>query len=141
MFNKKYEDRLRVWREFRLTLESSNDPITDVVCFYSKAPMVSIQVDPWEPKSWLGPWELLYENNYCEFSKILAICYTLQLTDSFSDAKFQIHICTNSQNSESKYLLYIDNKVIGYDYDNVIDVTELPKLLRTEVVYVMPKLQ
>lgn len=140
MFNKKYEDRLRAWRDFRTTLEISKDPLTNVVCFYNNAPMVNIQVDPWDPTSWLGPWELLYENRYCEFSKILAICYTLQLTDSFLDSSFQIHICTNTKDSEVKYLLRVDNGVIGYNYDSVIDVTELPAL-RTEMVYDMPKLQ
>lgn len=141
MFNKKYEDRLRAWSEFRKTLEHSNDPLTDVVAFYNKAPMVNIQVDPWDPASWLGPWELLYANSYCEFSKILAICYSLQLTDSFLDSSFQIHICTNTEDSEVKYLLYVDNRVIGYHYNSVIDIEEIPTALYTEIVYNMPKLQ
>lgn len=140
MFNKKYEERLRTWREFRLSLDSSADSISETICMYRGAPMVSIQVDPWDSTSWLGPWELLYENKYCEFSKILGICYTLQLTDSFLDAAFKIHICTNTVGSEVKYLLYVDNKVIGYD-NGVVDSTDLPKSLHTEIVYDMPKLQ
>ena len=140
MFNKKYEERLRSWREFRLSLDKSDDAISETIRMYNDAPMVSIQVDPWDPTSWLGPWELLYENKYCEFSKILGICYTLQLTDSFLDAVFKIHICTNAQGSEVKYLLYVDSKVIGYN-NNIIDVSDLPKSLHTETVYDMPKLQ
>lgn len=140
MFNKKYEERLRSWREFRLSLDKSDDAISETIRMYNNAPMVSIQVDPWDPASWLGPWELLYENKYCEFSKILGICYTLQLTDSFLDTVFKIHICTNAQGSEVKYLLYVDSKVIGYN-NNIIDVSDLPKSLHTETVYDMPKLQ
>jgi hypothetical protein len=74
MFDKKYEERLRAWNEFRQSLEASTDPLEDTVKFYERAPVVSIQVDPWDSDTWLNPWELLYENKYCEFSKILAIC-------------------------------------------------------------------
>lgn len=141
MFNKKFDERMRSWSEFRTTLEGSNDPFTKIIEFYADAPMVSIQVDPWDPETWLGPWELLQENKYCEFSKILGICYSLQLTDSFLRSKFQIHICTNTEDSEVKYLLYVDNIVVGFDPERAIPSNELPVGLHTEIVYNMPSLQ
>ncbi len=141
MFNKKYEDRLRAWVDFRSTLETSTDPIQDVINFYSKAPMITIQVDPWDSSSWLNPWELLQDNRYCEFSRILAICYTLQLTDSFLGASFVIHISTNTADSEVKYLLLIDDKVVGYDPERWIYQSELPETLHVEIAYEMPSLQ
>jgi hypothetical protein len=141
MFNKKFEDRLRAWVDFRETLEVSSSPIEDTIKFYSYAPMVNMQVDPWDPKSWLTPWELLRENRYCEFSKILAICYTLQLTDSFLESVFKIHICTNTVDSEVKYLLFVDDKVIGFDLEKVIKLSDLPNTLRIEIVYNMQSLQ
>lgn len=141
MFNKKYEERLRSWVEFRKTLETSNDPIQDCIEFYSNAPLVSIQVDPWDASSWLNPWELLQENRYCDFSRILGICYTLQLTDSFLGTRFVIHICTNTADSEVKYLLLIDNKVVGYDPERWVYKTDLPESLRVEIAYEMPSLQ
>lgn len=141
MFNKKFEDRLRAWVAFRDTLESSATPLEDTVLFYSHAPMVSIQVDPWDSTSWLGPWELLQENRYCEFSKILAICYSLQLTDSFLASSFRIHICTNTADSQVKYLLFVDDKVIGFDLGKVINISDLPNTLRIELAYDMPSLQ
>lgn len=141
MFNKKFEDRLRAWVDFRNTLEESTTPLDDVILFYNRAPIVSIQVDPWEPKSWLSPWELLRENSYCEFSKILAICYTLQLTDSFLGSSFKIHICTNTEDSEVKYLLFVDDKVIGFNTEKAISFSDLPNTLRVEIVYNMSSLQ
>jgi hypothetical protein len=141
MFNKKYEDRLRSWVEFRDFIETSADPIQECINFYRNAPTVNIQVDPWDANSWLNPWELLRENRYCEFSIILGICYSLQLTDSFLDAKFVIHICTNTADSEVKYLLSIDDKVIGYDPERWVDKSELPETLRIEIAYEMPSLQ
>ena len=89
MFNLNYEGRLSKWREFRETLEDSPKPINDVVQFYRLAPTVSIHTDPFNNKTWPGPWELLHENQYCIFCKVLGMCYTLQLTESFKDSKFR----------------------------------------------------
>jgi hypothetical protein len=141
MFNKKFEDRLLAWVDFRKKLESSSSPFEDTIELYSHAPTVNMQVDPWDPKSWLTPWELLNENKYCEFSKILAICYTLQLTDSFLGSSFKIHICTNTEDSEIKYLLIVNDKVIGLDPKKAVPFSELPNTLRIEIVYDMPDLQ
>ena len=38
MFDKKYEDRLTIWREFRNELETSADPLQDTIDFYNQAP-------------------------------------------------------------------------------------------------------
>jgi hypothetical protein len=141
MFDKKYEDRLRAWNEFRQSLEESDTPLEDTVKFYERAPVVSIQVDPWEPDTWLNPWELLYENQYCEFSKILAICYSLQLTDCFMTEDFEIHICTNDKEASTCYLLFFQNRVVGYEWSKIIDKNDLPMDLQSQQHYLMPRLQ
>lgn len=135
MFEKKYEDRLRAWVEFRARLEISNDPLQEVIDFYNRAPLVNIQVDPYDESSWLDPWTLLYENSYCSFALILGILYTLQLTTRFSDSKFEIHICTDKENSEVKYLLYVDDKVIGYRREQAVSAEDIPKSLVIEKKY------
>jgi hypothetical protein len=141
MFDKKYSERLQVWRKFRESLETSNQPIDEVLEFYKCAPWVSMQVDPWDTSTWLGPWELMYENKYCEFSKILAICYTLQLTERFMADDFEIHICTDNKESSTYYLLFFQDKVIGYDWSTVIHRNELPSDLQSQQHYLMPPLQ
>jgi hypothetical protein len=141
MFNKKFEERLELWRQFRLGLETSSTPLEDAVEFYKTAPLVSIQVDPYDVDQWLDPWELLYENQYCEFSKILAICYSLQLTDRFMTEDFEIHICTNNKEATTHYLLFFQNKVIGYEWSSVIERDNLPLDLQSQQHYLMPPLQ
>jgi hypothetical protein len=137
MFDKKYEDRLRAWVEIRSQLENSDTPFDDIIKFYNRAPLVRIVVDPYDESTWLDPWMLLYENKYCEFSIILGIAYSLQLTDRFSASKFGIHICTDKDNSEVKYLLYVDNTVIGFYRNRAISVAELPKSLQVEKQYTL----
>ena len=138
MFDKKYEDRLTIWREFRNELETSADPLQDTIDFYNQAPYCLIAADPFTPSSWPTAWELLEENNYCAFVKILAICYTLQLTDVLSQASYEIHITRDRKKSATYYLLYVDDIVIGFDADTYVHRTEMPNTLRSELVHQLP---
>ena len=140
MFNKKYEDRLQEWRDFRVALEIAEDTIQSAIDQYAKAPTVYIQTDPWTQNTWPSPWELILENQYCDFCKILGICYSLQLTDKFSTSRFEIHIAVDRQKGRNYYLLYIDHQVVGYNEKSYVHRTELPKTLDSQLVYVMKPL-
>jgi hypothetical protein len=140
MFNKPYEERLSLWREFRASLEVSKTPIEDAIAFYNQAQPSRLNVDPWEQSTWPDPWELLKENVYCEFNRVLGVCYSLQLCDCFKGSKFEIHICTDN-NLGYVYLLQVDNKIIGWDDANVVDKDDLPKDLKSQLSYPMPNLQ
>lgn len=142
MFDKKtYKDRLTSWVEFRKTLETSESPFESVLDFYLQANLVSIQVDPFDGASWLGPWDLILENEYCNFAVVLGMAYTLQLTERFSHSDFEIHIITDYTNSELKYLLYIDNMVIDYQHNKVISSDEISPDYKIEKIYKLEPLQ
>jgi len=51
MFDKKYEERLAAWVDFRNQLETSDTPFEDIFNFYNRAPLVKIQVDPYDQTS------------------------------------------------------------------------------------------
>ena len=140
MFNKKYEDRLVLWRDFRNSLEHADDPIQSAIDFYRFAPVVSMSVDPYTPSNWPDPWELLEENTYCEFGKILAICYSLQLTDRLSHETFEIHITQDRVKSATYYLLYVGDRVIGYHGDTHVHKEILPNNLQSQLEHVMSTL-
>jgi len=140
MFNKDYETRVSLWRQFREDLELSKTPLQDVVNFYETAPTVSIHTDPWDDTTWPDPWELVYENQYCGFCKLLGICYSLQLTERFNQKKFEIHIGIDHTNTETYYLLFIDDQVIGYN-DEIISNENLPSTIVSHKTYTMPALQ
>ena len=135
MFNKKYDERLQDWRLFRQRLETVEDPLQDAVNYFKMAPEVSMQIDPYNPDNWPTPWEIIHENVYCNFSKILIICRTLQLTERFTDSKFEIHIKQSKQNSTIHYLLILENFCIGYDHSAPIHVSDLPDGLVTEMTH------
>lgn len=141
MFNRKYEDRLVIWRDMRDSLEISADPIQDAINFYNNAPEVTMSVDPYTPSNWPDPWELLEENTYCEFGKLLGICYSLQLTDCLSREIFEIHITQDREKSATYYLLYVGDRVIGYNGDTHVHRKNLPHRLQSQLEHVMSTLQ
>lgn len=140
MTNKTYEVRLSDWSNFRDTLELSEDPIQDVIDYYKKFPIVSIHTDPYDMASWPNPWELIHENEYCEFCIILGICYTLQLTDRFSQEHFEIHITLDEDKSHHYYLLHVGDRVLGYNKDKHVKQTEIKEKLDSQCIYQMPNL-
>lgn len=133
MFNKKYEERLSIWSSFRDSLEEADDPFRLLIDFYKQAPRVSIHTDPYDKDRWPTAWELVQENVYCDFCRVLAYYYSLQLTERFKDSKFEIHIITTVE--EMYYLLIVNDLVLGYDEDQAIKKTELPQHLQPEIVY------
>ena len=141
MFHKNYEERLQLWKQFRDGLEEVKDPIQDVIDFYNQAPKCLIAADPYAPDNWPTAWELLEENNYCSFVKILAICYTLQLTDVLSQVNYEIHITQDPKTSTTYYLLYVGDRVIGFHGDTHVAKNTLPKSLTSELEYSMQPLQ
>jgi hypothetical protein len=139
MFDKTYEDRLISWVAFRQSLEQSKDPIQDVIDCYNAAPTVSIHIDPWNQKTWPDPWELIQENQYCEFARVLGMCYSLQLTNRFNRSNFEIHISTDYNNSVNYYILMIDKYAIGYYNSSYTVIDKLSPMLVSQKIYSMPR--
>jgi hypothetical protein len=141
MFNYPFEKRLSLWRDFRNGLETSENPIQDTVDFWNSVPLVAIQADPYNSETWPDPWQIIHENIFCPFVKILAICYTLQLTERFSHKSFEIHITQDIEKSETKYLLLVDGLCIGYDHSKIISIDKITNDITIEKTYTMPSLQ
>lgn len=140
MYSKHFEVRLQGWSDFREALESDEDPLQLAIEKYAQAPIVSIQTDPWDRETWPTPWELILENQYCDFCKILGICYSLQLTDRFSTSTFEIHIGVDREKGKEYYLLFVDEYVVGYDEFSYVHKTKLPSTLESQTVYSMKPL-
>ena len=139
IFFEKFEIRISKWLSFRQELESHSDPIQATIDFWNKAPISSLSCDPFNQSTWLDPWNLIEDNHYCEFSKILAIYYTLALTDRFKDSYFEIQIVNDREAHELKYLLFLDDHVIGYFYNRAILQDELPFDITVQASYPMLK--
>jgi hypothetical protein len=139
-FNKTYEERLRIWHDFRQVLESAEDPFQEAMDTYETVPTEHMSVDPYTPSAWPNPWELIKENSYCLFGKMLGIAYSLQLTERFSQEEFEIHIFIDRAKSNHYYLLNVGEVVIGYENQLKITRQTFPKDLQPQMQYSMPAL-
>lgn len=128
IFYEGFENRINFWRKFREELETDIDPIQKTINFWNTAPISALSCDPYDSNTWLDAWKLIDDNNYCEFSKMLAIYYTLSLTDRFHHCNYEIKIAADKEKQKLYYLLFVDSKVLGYLYDRVISDIELPDL-------------
>lgn len=120
MFDKPFVQKIKMWRELRQSVETAENPFDLVLDFWKDAPTTKIATDPYNKDTWPDPWEMILQNEYCEFMKILAIFYTLQLTDRFSHCHFEIHIFLDQQESRTIYLLSVDKNSLGYYNDSYI---------------------
>ena len=127
------------WYDLRQQLEVSKTPFELVAEFFERRPKVKVYTDPYDQATWPTPWELIDEDEYCPFNIILGICYTIQLTERFKNCQPKINVSIDSVNKTVYYLLFVEDKVYGYD-DVWIDAKDLPKSLKTQKIYPMKQL-
>lgn len=128
------------WFRFRQQLEASSSPLDDTHNFFSRFPIIKVYTDPYDRSTWPTPWELIHENQYCPFNKVLAVCYTLQLTTKYQISQPTITITIDKNNKTVYYLLFIDDKVYGYDSNGWISAKNLPITLKNIKIYNMDPL-
>ena len=133
------QQNLSAWYKLRQHLETATDPLGDVAKFFSKLPRVKRYTDPYDEDTWPTPWELITENQYCDFNRILGMCYSLQLTDRFKNCHPKINVAIDRINKTVYYLLLVEDKVYGYD-DDWTDIKTLPKSLKLQKIYTMKQL-
>lgn len=131
---------MSLWKDFRESLESAEDPVQDTIDLFNTVSTNAYAADPYDKETWPGPWELIAENNFCTFLKILAICYTLQLTTRFSQSLIEIHIMKNQEKETIEYLLYVDDIIVGNEYEAYVVKNKIPNTTYSECVHVMPRL-
>lgn len=126
MFDLKTEDRLQAWRDFRDTLETSQNPLEDVARFWAKTPYNSKVLDPYYVASWPDPWKLVINNHYDLLAITLGMCYTLTLTARFKETKCEIYTSVEAK-EEPRYMCVVDEKhVLNLYHGAVTTVDKIP---------------
>lgn len=122
MFDLHGNDRLTFWKQFRNHLEVSEDPISETLDLWKKAPIVSRYLNSFDPTSWPDPWHIVLDNKYDDLALALGILYTLQLTERFNDEKFEIHMSINDNKDDQIFFLSIgENTVLNVSFRSVED--------------------
>lgn len=137
MFDQSLDERLSLWSEFRKQLDQSDNPLEDLIAFWKEAPFVPYnkKMDPFNPKRWPTPWDIIVDNKYDDFTKALMMAWTLKLTNTFKDSKIEIKICTDTKKQIQYNLVCVDEKYVVNYYDNeVLTIEHVPESFRTENV-------
>ena len=134
------QSRFRSWLNLRERLEFSNDPLNEVKSYFEKKSRIKIYTDPYDRSTWPTPWELIDEDEFCQFNILLGICYTLQLTERFKNIQPKINVAIDSVNKTVYYMLFVDDKVYGYLEEEWSCRSNLPKTLSVQKSYSMPPL-
>lgn len=119
MWPQDFETRLREWRQLRLdcqdkSLKEQLDTIND---WWSHAPRINHLVHWNDQDNWLGPWDLLEENGYCELASALGLAYTILLVNENVDVV--IAKAVDEIGSDCTILL-VDNYILNWDISSVI---------------------
>lgn len=116
-------ERLRLWQEFRYELDQKtlNEAVSATQHLWSFAPYVKNYLTTDDVSIWPNPWELIYENYYCDLAKALGIVYTLYLTKH----KPNLEICVYNDVSTKVQcnLVFVEQGkyVLNYLHDKVVN--------------------
>lgn len=135
MFDKSPDERLSQWSDLRRNLITADDPLQLTAEFWSAAPRIihNPKVDPYNPKSWSTPWELIYDNKYDDFTLALMIGYTLKFSERFKNDRIEIKTMVDSQKTKLYNLVYVnDTVVLNYAPNAAVTAQEIDDSLYLE---------
>ena len=122
VFQLNYDSRLRSWYELRQTLQNADTKTKclEIDKWWQSAPTVNHYLHPHEIDTWPGPWELLYDNEYCQIARGLGMIYTLMLT-GIKDIDFCLG---KDDNNEDVALVMVDRAkyILNYWPDMVVNI-------------------
>lgn len=135
-----FENRLAEWKKLRVILAYSADPIAEAVKFWNKVPTAKRSIDPYDQLTWPDPWEMIEENSYCEFTKLLAVAYTLMFIPQFEDCQPIFKIIVDKSQPRLYYMLLLDDNIVSLDNDNsMISLEKIPNDVHVQKTHVLKK--
>lgn len=128
MFEKSIDERLSIWFNFRKDLEEISDPLRSISYFWGDAPQIvhNTKLDPYNPKSWPTPWEIIVRNKYDDFTIAVMMGYTLRLTKRFSYDKIEVRLMVDNSRKQLYNMLCVNEQtILNYKKYEPVDIQEL----------------
>ena len=116
-----YEVRLRAWVDLRNKLLRLHikDQIIEIDKFWQRVPMNNHYLHPDFIKDWPDPWQLLFDNTFCNYARALGMLYTLIL---LGIKKLELVEAVDDNSNEVVLVLVDDAKyVLNYWPDTVVN--------------------
>jgi hypothetical protein len=116
-----YESRLRNWSRLRdeLTKSTAQEICIEVDKFWQNVPVSNHYLHPDFMKDWPDPWQLLFDNTFCNYARALGMLYTLIL---LGIKKLELVEAVDDNSNEVVLVLVDDAKyVLNYWPDTVVN--------------------
>ena len=132
MWNQLPSERLRFWHDFRKKISEQNfeQALKETTHLWSYAPYVAHYLTTDHIENWPGPWELVYENYYCDLAKALGIVYTLYLSSHKPNIEIKIYIDPSTKDQYNLVFVEQGKYVLNYIHDEVVNKTQIDKALK-----------
>lgn len=119
-----FESRLREWRQLRLDLQdkSLEEQLNTINEWWSHAPRVNHLIHWHDQSNWLGPWDLLAEDGYCDLAICLGLAYTIILVNETPD--IQIAKAVDEFGSDCIILVVNNDYILNWDLSSVISTEQ-----------------
>lgn len=118
-------EKILAWREFRKQAveKSSEDLISLVNNWWTYSPWVNKAIDPFKPKSWPTPWQLLEKGEFCRSAIALGQAYTLWICAPKN--KTELWLVNNFSEKELHLVAVVDSKfVLNYTLGQINSIEE-----------------
>ena len=120
-------DRLRLWQDFRHSISQMplDEAVRETEHLWTYAPYQKYYLTLDEINNWPGPWELIFENYYCNLAISLGMLYTLYLSEHKPDLEIRVYIDPISMAQYN--LLFVDQGkyVLNMEHDTVLNKTHV----------------
>lgn len=138
MFFETYEDQFSFWKKFRSRIEKIDAPLEETINFWTKAPLVNKHLDAYRPDTWPDPWQIIKDGKYNDLTIAIMMGHTLKLTDRFKDSNIEIKQYLDMNNKVVYNTCVVDNKILNYQYGEIVVEEELPKDLVLQMAIPLP---
>jgi len=131
------EQRLRSWRQFRLTLVDLNPDaaIKAISHEWSYCPFVGKYLAPHDITQWPDPWTLLSEGKFCSLARALGMLYTVALCEQLKECDLNLNIYTNMAGERYDLVMVNGGDVLNYVHDSVVKVDSIESGLDLQYRY------
>lgn len=117
-------ERLNEWTAFRdgLSAYSEYEQLEKVARWWGLAPLNKRSIDPYDPKSWMTVWEMLYSGDLCQNSLAVAMESTLRLA-GWDPKRLTLQMVYSEEESSEFLVVQIDGTyLLNYSYGSPANV-------------------
>jgi hypothetical protein len=117
------EERILAWRSFRQNLEGKpeTEQLENIAEWFGQAPLSTFVLDFDRPDTWITPWEIMSEGDFCTTAIAYMMEQTLLLL-GWAPERLRLIYVRNMQIQDQMMILLVDDKyALNYEHKAVFN--------------------